>query len=67
MTLADHIVVMRSGEDRADRIPHGDLYSDPVSYFVADFFGSPSMNLVAGLTQAAAPSGRPLAAAVGAM
>ncbi len=25
-----------------------DIYSEPVSYFVADFFGSPSMNLVAG-------------------
>jgi multiple sugar transport system ATP-binding protein len=25
-----------------------DIYSNPVSYFVADFFGSPSMNLVAG-------------------
>ena len=25
-----------------------DIYSKPVSYFVADFFGSPSMNLVAG-------------------
>jgi ABC-type sugar transport system ATPase subunit len=25
-----------------------EIYSDPVSYFVADFFGSPSMNLIAG-------------------
>ena len=32
-----------------------EIYSDPVSYFVADFFGSPSMNLIAGeiVTQAA--------------
>jgi ABC-type sugar transport system ATPase subunit len=25
-----------------------DIYANPTSYFVADFFGSPSMNLVAG-------------------
>ena len=25
-----------------------EIYSDPVSYFVADFFGSPSMNLISG-------------------
>jgi ABC-type sugar transport system ATPase subunit len=25
-----------------------EIYSNPVSYFVADFFGSPSMNLIAG-------------------
>ncbi len=25
-----------------------EIYSDPVNHFVADFFGSPSMNLVAG-------------------
>jgi ABC-type sugar transport system ATPase subunit len=25
-----------------------EIYSNPVNYFVADFFGSPSMNLVAG-------------------
>jgi ABC-type sugar transport system ATPase subunit len=47
MTLADRIVVMRSGEVEQVGSPM-DIYSDPVSYFVADFFGSPSMNLVAG-------------------
>jgi ABC-type sugar transport system ATPase subunit len=47
MTLADRIVVMRSGEVEQIGSPM-DIYSDPVSYFVADFFGSPSMNLVAG-------------------
>jgi ABC-type sugar transport system ATPase subunit len=47
MTLADRIAVMRGGEV----VQHGspmEIYSNPVSYFVADFFGSPSMNLIAG-------------------
>jgi ABC-type sugar transport system ATPase subunit len=47
MTLADRIVVMRDGEVEQVGSPM-DIYSNPVSYFVADFFGSPSMNLVAG-------------------
>ena len=47
MTLADRIVVMRSGEVEQIGSPM-DIYSNPVSYFVADFFGSPSMNLLAG-------------------
>ena len=47
MTLADRIVVMRDGEIDQVGSPM-DIYSNPVSYFVADFFGSPSMNLVAG-------------------
>ena len=47
MTLADRIVVMRAGEVELVGSPM-DIYSNPVSYFVADFFGSPSMNLVAG-------------------
>jgi lactose/L-arabinose transport system ATP-binding protein len=47
MTLADRIVVMRHGEIEQVGSPM-EIYSDPVSYFVADFFGSPSMNLVAG-------------------
>ena len=47
MTLADRIVVMRSGEIVQTGSPM-DIYSNPVNYFVADFFGSPSMNLVAG-------------------
>ncbi len=47
MTLADRIVVMREGEVEQVGSPM-DIYSNPVSYFVADFFGSPSMNLVAG-------------------
>src|SRR5918997_3410655 len=47
MTLADRIVVMREGEIEQIGSPMT-IYSEPVSYFVADFFGSPSMNLVSG-------------------
>ena len=47
MTLADRIVVMRAGEIEQVGSPM-EIYSNPVSYFVADFFGSPSMNLVSG-------------------
>jgi ABC-type sugar transport system ATPase subunit len=47
MTLADRIVVMRHGEIEQVGSPM-QIYSDPVSQFVADFFGSPSMNLVSG-------------------
>ena len=47
MTLADRIVVMRDGVIEQMGSPM-DIYSEPVSYFVADFFGSPSMNLMAG-------------------
>ncbi|MED5579358.1 MAG: ABC transporter ATP-binding protein [Nitrospinota bacterium] len=47
MTLADRIVVMRAGEIEQEGIPM-EIYNDPSSYFVADFFGSPSMNLLDG-------------------
>src|SRR5262249_21372418 len=47
MTLADRIAVMRNGEIEQSGSPM-EIYSNPVSYFVADFFGSPSMNLIAG-------------------
>ncbi len=47
MTLADRIVVMRAGLIEQVGSPM-EIYGDPVSYFVADFFGSPSMNLIAG-------------------
>ncbi len=47
MTLANRIVVMRAGEIVQTGSPM-EIYSNPVHYFVADFFGSPSMNLVAG-------------------
>ena len=47
MTLADRIVVMRAGDIEQVGSPM-EIYSNPASEFVADFFGSPSMNLVAG-------------------
>src|SRR6516162_4538350 len=47
MTLADRIVVMRVGEVVQIGSPM-EIYSNPVNQFVADFFGSPSMNLLAG-------------------
>jgi len=47
MTLADRIVVMRNGVIEQMGSPM-EIYSNPVNSFVADFFGSPSMNLLAG-------------------
>jgi ABC-type sugar transport system ATPase subunit len=47
MTLADRIVVMRAGDIEQVGSPM-EIYSDPASDFVADFFGSPSMNLIRG-------------------
>jgi ABC-type sugar transport system ATPase subunit len=52
MTLADRIVVMNGGEVIQQGSPM-DIYNDPNSYFIADFFGSPSMNLIAGEVEAA--------------
>src|SRR5215475_9177666 len=47
MTLADRIVVMRDGRIEQIGTPM-EIYSSPATDFVADFFGSPSMNLIAG-------------------
>ena len=47
MTLADRIVVMRGGLIEQVGTPM-EIYSNPINEFVADFFGSPSMNLVPG-------------------
>jgi ABC-type sugar transport system ATPase subunit len=47
MTLADRIVVMRAGDIEQVGSPM-EIYSNPATDFVADFFGSPSMNLIAG-------------------
>ncbi len=52
MTLADRIVVMRAGEVEQLGTPL-EIYGDPVSLFVADFFGSPSMNLISGTIERA--------------
>jgi sn-glycerol 3-phosphate transport system ATP-binding protein len=50
MTLADRIVVMRAGMIEQVGTPL-EIYHDPASYFVADFFGSPSMNLIPGAVE----------------
>lgn len=47
MTLADRIVVMRDGHIEQVGTPM-EIYHEPVSQFVATFFGSPAMNLIAG-------------------
>ena len=48
MTLADKIVVLRSG--RVEQIGRPiDLYADPDNLFVAGFIGSPKMNFLKGI------------------
>lgn len=47
MTLADRIVVMNGGRIVQMGSPM-EIYGNPASYFVADFFGNPAMNLVDG-------------------
>jgi lactose/L-arabinose transport system ATP-binding protein len=49
MTLADKIVVLRSGRVEQVGAPL-DLYHDPDNKFVAGFIGSPAMNFVQGTT-----------------
>ena len=46
MTLGDHIAVMKDGILQQFGSPH-DIYSRPATQFVAEFIGSPAMNLVA--------------------
>jgi len=45
MTLATRIAVLKDGELQQVGTP-AEIYSDPANMFVADFMGSPSMNLV---------------------
>jgi sn-glycerol 3-phosphate transport system ATP-binding protein len=47
MTLADRLIVMNSGIVEQVGKP-SEVYHHPASLFVADFIGSPSMNLVRG-------------------
>lgn len=47
MTMADRIVVMRSGVVEQSGTPL-ELYDDPTNIFVAQFIGSPAMNLLDG-------------------
>ncbi|UXN69073.1 sn-glycerol-3-phosphate ABC transporter ATP-binding protein UgpC [Devosia neptuniae] len=48
MTMADRIVVMRSGNIEQVGTPL-DIYDTPSNSFVAGFIGSPSMNLIKGV------------------
>jgi ABC-type sugar transport system ATPase subunit len=52
MSLADRVVVMEGGDIRQIG-PPGEVYDDPQDLFVADFVGSPSMNIVTGQSTAA--------------
>jgi multiple sugar transport system ATP-binding protein len=47
MTLATRIAVLKDGELQQVGAPH-EIYNSPVNLFVADFMGSPSMNLLEG-------------------
>lgn len=47
MTMADHVVVMRTGKIEQQGAPL-DLYDRPANKFVAGFIGSPAMNFVDG-------------------
>ncbi len=63
MTLADKIVVLRSG--RIEQVGRPlDLYNDPDNRFVAGFIGSPSMNFIAAKAGAGRASAPGLAADV---
>jgi multiple sugar transport system ATP-binding protein len=71
MTLADKIVLLRSG---ADVLTHGSvaqvgapltLYREPANLFVATFLGSPKMNLVPVTVAAIEPGGLQLRSADG--
>ena len=46
MTLATKIAVLKDGELQQFGTPH-EIYTKPANIFVADFMGSPSMNLLA--------------------
>ncbi len=47
MTLATRIAVLKDGELQQVGSPH-EVYNSPANLFVADFMGSPSMNLLQG-------------------
>ena len=51
MTLADKIIVMRSGKIEQAGTPDA-LYADPDNLFVAGFIGSPRMNFLGGILEA---------------
>ena len=47
MTLATRIAVLKDGELQQVGAPD-EIYNSPANLFVADFMGSPSMNLLEG-------------------
>jgi multiple sugar transport system ATP-binding protein len=51
MTLATRIAVLKDGVLQQFGTP-AEIYNDPVNVFVADFMGSPSMNIVKGRVKA---------------
>ncbi|MFN3282417.1 MAG: ABC transporter ATP-binding protein, partial [Tabrizicola sp.] len=63
MTLADKIVVLRSGRIEQVGKPL-DLYNNPDNRFVAGFIGSPSMNFLAGVAEAGSVAAKGLAGSV---
>ena len=63
MTLADKIVVLRSGRIEQVGKPL-DLYNNPDNKFVAGFIGSPAMNFVAGVAEAESVAAKGLAGSV---
>ncbi|NKN37218.1 ABC transporter ATP-binding protein [Agrobacterium sp. a22-2] len=50
MTLATKIAVMRDGEVQQFGSP-AEIYNNPTNMFVADFMGSPAMNLLSAMVQ----------------
>ena len=58
MTMADDIVVMRDGNVEQMGSPE-DVYDRPANAFVADFIGSPSINLLDGTVERADGPGGP--------
>ncbi|MGI9336684.1 MAG: ABC transporter ATP-binding protein [Gammaproteobacteria bacterium] len=57
MTMADRIVVMQGGRVQQTGTPL-EIYRQPANRFVAEFFGTPAMNLIPGrITGQATPSG----------
>ncbi|HMQ58727.1 MAG TPA: sn-glycerol-3-phosphate ABC transporter ATP-binding protein UgpC [Rhizobiaceae bacterium] len=51
MTMADVIVIMRAGVIEQKGAPL-DVYDNPANLFVAEFIGSPAMNLIEGVAEA---------------
>ena len=47
MTMADQTVVLNEGRSEQSGLPM-DLYNEPATPFVAEFLGSPKMNLIRG-------------------